>query len=215
MTNFIYQKQKGLSSKDCKKLIKTFKNSPKLHEEGAWLGLSKAKALGDKELIEKERKNAIKISTDICFDPSFQKRKKWGPILNKVVDALYGALEDWNIRFKTSQWCSQLEIYPYFNMQYYKPGEGYPNIHIESGAIDTSNRVLTWMIYLNNVNQKGETAFPYQNIYCTPEKGKIVLWPAGVTHPHYGVIAPYEEKYILTGWFTYKINNENKKGDKL
>ena len=215
MVDFIYQKEKGLSSKVCDKLIKNFNKSSKLHEEGVWLGLAKAKASGDKDLIKKERSNPIKISTDICFNPSFQKTKKWGPVLSKVVDSLYGSLEDYFVRYKTNEFCGELEIYPFFNMQYYKPGEGYPHMHIESGDLSTANRVITWMIYLNSVKQKGETAFPFQNIYCTPKKGKIVLWPASITHPHHGVIAPYEEKYILTGWFTYKRKNENKEGDKL
>ena len=40
MVDFIYQKEKGLSSKVCDKLIKNFNKSPKLHEEGVWLGLA-------------------------------------------------------------------------------------------------------------------------------------------------------------------------------
>ncbi len=207
--DFIYQKHKGLDSKVCKKLIKAFHDSPKLHEQGTWVGLAKAKAAGDEDLIKEELKKKIKMSTDISFLPKHQKTKKWGPLLNVVVDSLYGALEDYHIRYHHGNYCAPIEIHHSFNLQYYKPGEGYPHMHIEAGGLDTCDRLITWMIYLNDVKQKGETAFPYQDVYCKPERGKIVLWPAGYTHPHCGIISPYEDKYILTGWFNFKRLNEN------
>ena len=57
------------------------------------------------------------------------------------------------------------------------------------------------MLYLNTINNKGGTEFPYQKITFNAIKGNLIIWPADFTHPHKGVISETEEKYIVTGWF--------------
>ena len=57
------------------------------------------------------------------------------------------------------------------------------------------------MLYLNTVNDKGGTEFPFQNKIFFAKKGRLIIWPAEFTHPHKGIISPTEEKYIVTGWF--------------
>jgi len=36
-----------------------------------------------------------------------------------------------------------------------------------------------------------------------PIKGKTVLFPPHYTHKHKGVVSLTQEKYIVTGWFTW------------
>jgi prolyl 4-hydroxylase len=38
-------------------------------------------------------------------------------------------------------------------------------------------RILTFFLYLNNVEEGGETAFPYLGIQVKPKRGTAVLWP--------------------------------------
>jgi prolyl 4-hydroxylase len=38
-------------------------------------------------------------------------------------------------------------------------------------------RILTVFLYLNDVEEGGETDFPTLGLSITPKKGKIVLWP--------------------------------------
>jgi len=86
------------------------------------------------------------------------------------------------------------------NIQYYKPGEGYPELHYERNT-SYPNRILVYMLYLNTVTDKGGTEFPYQNVKLSAIKGNLHIWPAEFTHPHKGIISPTQEKYIATGWF--------------
>ena len=37
----------------------------------------------------------------------------------------------------------------------------------------------------------------------TPPKGRLVIWPAGFTHPHRGNAVYDKDKYIATGWFEF------------
>ena len=83
------------------------------------------------------------------------------------------------------------------------PTEGYHVWHCEDAGLTNSNRILAWMIYLNDVKEGGETEFLYQSMRVAPKKGTLVIWPAGFTHMHRGNPPLSGEKYIMTGWFQY------------
>ena len=93
-------------------------------------------------------------------------------------------------------------VTPTFNIQKYLPGMSYKGEHMEHGkdAYD-SRRLLGWMIYLNDIRNKGGTRWPQQNFTSKPREGDLYIWPAGWTHSHQGIPTPNETKYILTGWF--------------
>ena len=60
-------------------------------------------------------------------------------------------------------------------------------------------RHITFIWYLNDVNDGGETAF--DGIYkIRPKSGKLVLFPASWTYPHCGKMPLSSDKYIITGW---------------
>jgi hypothetical protein len=89
------------------------------------------------------------------------------------------------------------------NIQYYKPGGGYKVSHFENnGSKLTGKRYLTFMTYLNNVPDGG-TEFKYQQLITPAVKGLTIIWPAYPTHLHKGQISMTNEKYIITGWFTF------------
>ena len=87
-------------------------------------------------------------------------------------------------------------------IQYYTAGGGYTTEHCER-AEKGNDRHLVFMTYLNDVEDCGETKFVLQNLKVKPEKGKTVIWPADWTHTHCGVVSPTQEKYIVTGWFSF------------
>jgi hypothetical protein len=66
-------------------------------------------------------------------------------------------------------------------------------------------RVLTYIYYLNDVEEGGETQF-WDNYKIKPQKGKLVLFPASWTYPHSGLMPLSHHKYIITGWI-YQAGN--------
>ena len=89
------------------------------------------------------------------------------------------------------------------NIQHYPPKGGFFEEHYENAGPMVARRVLTFQSYLNDIEEGGGTRFVYQDYVTKPGKGKTVLWPAGYTHVHCGVVAPREDKYIMTGWWSY------------
>jgi hypothetical protein len=59
------------------------------------------------------------------------------------------------------------------------------------------------MTYLNDVQDAGETAFYHQDVLIKPEKGLTLIWPSDWTFTHKGIPSPTEDKYIVTGWFSF------------
>lgn len=103
-----------------------------------------------------------------------------------------------------------LEEFPYLKatsfvsscvlLQQTKPKEGYHLFHCEDLTWDTSSRTLAWMVYLNDVEDGGETEWLYQELKIKPQKGRVVIWPGSFTHLHRGN-PPRTNKYIATGWY--------------
>ena len=80
------------------------------------------------------------------------------------------------------------------------PGEGYHQWHYEQFNAETSKRVLVYMIYLNDVEEGGETELLYYHKRIKPKKGTVLLFPPGFTHTHRGNPPLSGVKYAVTGW---------------
>jgi hypothetical protein len=90
----------------------------------------------------------------------------------------------------------------HLKIQKTNPGEGYHIWHCEQGNDEMSSRCLVWAIYLNNIDEAGETEFLYQKLRVPPKENTCIIWPAAYTHTHRGnVVHGEKSKYIVTGWF--------------
>ena len=205
MTDFIYRKENVLSSNFCKSLIELFEIDKERQNRG---------------VVRKKNKtiksDEIKKSTDISFVPKDLEDPLWGKSLQKIVVTVDQAREDWKLQY----WLGLDRVDPFeicytFNMQRFLPGEGYHTFHNERASFDSRDRVGVWMIYLNDVYDRGWTEFHYQQHFEEARIGKIVCWPSDWTHTHRGIVSPTETKYILTGWFTFidpeRLEEENEK----
>lgn len=80
-------------------------------------------------------------------------------------------------------------------------GEGYHIWHSENGGDHLGwNRLLSFMLYLNDDYEAGETEFLYQKRRIQPQKDRLLVWPAQFTHTHRGNMVLKGTKYVLTGW---------------
>lgn len=93
-------------------------------------------------------------------------------------------------------------IYTY-KLQKTKPSQGYHVWHCESDSADRSRRLSAYILYLNDVEEGGETEFLYLSRRIKPKAGRLVIFPAGYVHTHRGNPPLTGEKYILTGWLEF------------
>lgn len=85
-----------------------------------------------------------------------------------------------------------------------RPAGGYHQWHCEQANFSVSTRMLVWTVYLNDIEDGGETEFLYQSTRIKPKKGSVCFFPASYTHTHRGNPPLKESKYIATGWYTFK-----------
>jgi len=96
--------------------------------------------------------------------------------------------------------------YPIWNVQKYAKGKGhYKGNHCESMAAQRVGdgkhyRVMTSMFYLNDVEEGGETLFPYSGLTVNPKVGTFLCWPASWPWVHSAGIPISSDKYIATSW---------------
>ncbi|MFM7269752.1 MAG: 2OG-Fe(II) oxygenase [Cyanobium sp.] len=101
--------------------------------------------------------------------------------------------------------CPQRSLFvcPLFNLQRYAPGEGFWRWHcdwsLEPDATEPERRVLAWILYCNSLPEGG-TEFHWQNHHVEAEKGKLAIFPAGLSHIHRGRVNHEHSKTIATGW---------------
>ena len=88
----------------------------------------------------------------------------------------------------------------YLNVQRTLPSEGYHAWHSEDGSLGTNRRILATMMYLNDVDDGGETEFLYQQRREQATAGDVLIFPASYTHTHRGNPPLSGEKYISTSW---------------
>ena len=96
-------------------------------------------------------------------------------------------------------------LYTALKIQKTLPTEGYHVWHIEHGpGYDNEARVLVYVIYLNDVEEGGETEFLYFSKRVKPKKGRIVIFPATFPYVHRGNPPISGEKYIITSWLNLR-----------
>ena len=127
------------------------------------------------------------------------------PLMKQYLNEVITVEKKYRERFSHISQGTKWGITSPFNIQKYDPGNAYNPIHIECGGPREGKmvRILALTTYLNDVFEGGETEFITQGLKVKPRKGLTVIWPAGWTHPHRGIPAPNETKYIITGWFSY------------
>ena len=88
-----------------------------------------------------------------------------------------------------------------FQIQKYDKNKGKYIYHIDD-SVDYEKkryRVITYLWYLNDVPEGGETEF-FSKVKIKPECGKLILFPATWSYPHCSKIPISNDKYIITGW---------------
>lgn len=161
-----------------------------------------------KELIDIFKKNMYDYSQNNNWNDNWRQDKqlfiqdieRGQEYIRKFYDSLNEPLRNY---------CKEFPILESTNVASYtvklqetKPSQGYHVWHFENSIFDVRDRVLVWTVYLNDIDEGGETEFIYQSERYKPKQGSVLIFPAGFTHTHRGNPPLKETKYIATGWYS-------------
>jgi len=186
MTDFIHQEY--IDNLDlCDEIIKTFDECTDDNKFQAFVNVA------GKNIVDTNIKDCIQ--TDLNFFPEVF--KPYIECLKKVLDSY--------MKEYPRCYVEPFSLREQINIQYYKPNAAFKSWHCERSSVQLPifDRHLVFMTYLNDVTDGGETEFYHQKLLVKPKKGLTLIWPAEWTHTHRGIVSPTQEKYIVTGWFSF------------
>lgn len=86
--------------------------------------------------------------------------------------------------------------------RYNNDGNDMFDTHVDVTDHESSRRFLSFMWYLNDVSEGGETIF--DDLVIKPETGKLVVFPPLWMFPHMGKPPISNNKYIVSTYLHYK-----------
>lgn len=148
---------------------------------------------------EKRLQDQVKVSTDL----EIANEGAWTATFNELNLAVSDA-----VRTVVAQFPS-LQVWPLwwtgYKIQHYKRNEGHFKWHFDAIGPRTWNRQMAMIIYLNSVQEGGETCFHRQNLQVKPIAGDALFFPTFWTHAHCGNIPRSEDKYIISSFVGFVV----------
>lgn len=92
-----------------------------------------------------------------------------------------------------------------YKIQMYPKNEGRFLWHADSVGSSRSDRVISMVLYLNDVEEGGETDFFHQGIKISPKAGNLVLFPPSWNYMHCGYVPTSGDKYIISTFVKVKM----------
>lgn len=188
--DFIYVKKDVLSPIACRKVIEYFDEMKKLN------------LTFDRHQLRDSPAHEKKDESCFPMEPDTLRVEFSHPVLVNIIEGVKDAMKDYVLEYSILQDIDSHGIRS-CRIQKTEPGGGYHRWHYESQGIDVSRRFMVFSVYLNNVEEGGETEFLYQKKRIPAQEGTVVLWPATYTHVHRGNPPLSNTKYIATGWIEY------------
>jgi len=229
MENFILLFNNLLTTSDCDQLIKKFNNDPGQHigRTGSGVDLKK-KSSTDLTITNYANWHAEEHRINDALQQALRHYIRTFPhmLVGAVTPSFLAPGESTprsinaeelnNLSDKTLDLLiSNVFEMDMINLQHYqRTTGGYPHWHSEQFPDPNRennaslHRVLLWLVYLNDVEQGGETEFLYQRAAIKPKAGSLVMAPCGFTHTHCGKPPLSGDKYVLTGWVKYRQREE-------
>jgi len=202
---FIYT-NKSLKKEHCDKIIEYYENESNLKYQGVTFGGLDKRIKDTVDLIiphKTETENKWNEINDILSNDLEKNLKIYVKNLNSKDN--YSKINNYNREFKNLY--ENLYLVNNFMIQKYDKNKG-KYVYHDDGAIDILSknyRVITYLWYLNDVEQGGETEFFGGDLKIKPETGKLLFFPSFWCYPHRGNKPVSSSKYIITGWLYKKI----------
>ena len=179
---------------DCEKAIEIFKQGTKFNKTY--------------NRMQSERM-PTHLKHDVATDLNYTNLTLWQDELKTLLINFDMALKMYETHTSIKEYlCINNFKYTGLKIQKTLPGQGYHVWHTEQAPVaDNMRRALAYSVYLNDIEDGGETEFLNQAVRVKPKTGRIAIWPAGFPYVHRGNPPLKGEKYILTSWLLVPETN--------
>mgnify|MGYP003134825115 FL=1 len=186
INNFIGVYDNYITEQDCNKAINLYEDQNKFNNTINRIGFEKASILQKQD----QQYFAAPNNIDVWWESLKPMMLNFDLAWNHYVQHT-GASDAYGVPFHFTD----------LKIQKTLPTEGYHVWHIEHGkGFSNEARAFVFSIYLNDVEEGGETEFLHFSKRVKPKTGRIVIWPAGFPYIHRGNPPLAGEKYMLTSW---------------
>jgi Rps23 Pro-64 3,4-dihydroxylase Tpa1-like proline 4-hydroxylase len=187
MDKYIYIKNNSLPDLLCDEIIEKFEEQDDKYDGETFGGVIKE----------------IKDTTDYLIPKSKDDlNNHWKDIEECLYKELYKEIKEYKKSINIDEYSHLLLEFhtDFFMVQKYKKGIGKYVYHTDghNDIAKKRTRVITFLWYLNDVLEGGETEFI--NLKINPRKGTLLLFPSTWNYPHRGNMPISSDKYIITGW---------------
>ena len=192
--NFIGIFDNALSHKECDDLISVYKESQRLNYIKTRQDIGYDHQQADNSLVfanSKHMTNSIFFSQQQNHVQSF-------------VDSAWKCYDEYAKKYGVLDSVHKHRFYNDIKIQKTEPSGGYHVWHCEHDGRKQGSRLLLVMVYLNDVQEGGETEFLYQSLRVKPKKGTLVICPSGFTHTHRGNPPLSGDKFMINGWVEFE-----------
>jgi len=200
LEDFIYVNDRAFTKEFCEELISDFEQ---LKAEGrGWKGLSGA---GDDDSIKKS------YDMNVLFEPelSIKYEEQIVNTFNEHLTEKYLLNLPYQDKYSIYQLFNEPTFFETLQIQKYDQNEGHFNAwHVETGNANMARRLFVFILYLNDVDEGGETEVLYARKKIQPKQGTLVIHPASYPFVHKGYMPLSSDKYILTSWLSFPKDNE-------
>lgn len=144
----------------------------------------------------------IQVGEDVKIDPFLRKCSKL--ILHPTVD--YDPM--WYFTAKTlktygyryaNYYRANFQSMEFPEMLYYPQGEGFFQDHVDS--MPNVQRIFSSVLYLNDVDEGGETYFTDLDLSIKPVAGRLIMFPANYLYRHEAKPPISGEKFCIVSWY--------------
>ncbi len=184
--DLIWIKPESITRPQCASCIEWFWNNDDLHQQGQVYG-------GDDSITNASLHTNLERKNTIQAYPSPD-----DPISDFMTEVMTDGWREYSKTLPTPQ--GQPMSFSDYSVRVYYKGQGKFLEHVDQSAGPNVIRTFGIILYLNTVEEGGETDFMDYKLKIKPEAGKLVIFPCNYLFRHEGTIPLSEDKYIITSF---------------
>ena len=141
---------------------------------------------------------------DSNFRPKFHELGFEDNMMEPLLEKIKPFFEEYIHTTDSDAWFPQQFCWEFARVKKYRKGtDDQFGPHVDVGDRLSSKRCLAFLIYLNDVDEGGETLFVTMGKKVVPRRGNMLVFPPLWTFPHQGKPTISNDKYILSTYINY------------